>query len=145
MLFSCNSWLKFKDVSTETHFFRIAQEAVNNAVRYGKAKNIIALYPNLPILILSMHDETLFAERTFRAGANGYLMKQEGTEKVIAAICKIMEGKIYLSESMNEALLQKAIHGNATKESTPIQQLSDRELGVFELIGQRLWNKTNCH
>ncbi len=105
------------------------------------SKNIKALYPNLPILILSMHDETLFAERALRAGANGYLMKQEGTEKVIAAICKIMEGKIYLSETMNEALLQKAIHGHATKESTPIQQLSDRELGVFELIGQGFGTK----
>jgi DNA-binding NarL/FixJ family response regulator len=99
------------------------------------SKNIRMLYPELPILILSMHDETVFAERALRAGANGYLMKQEGTEEVINAIKKIMNGQTYLSDDMTEHLIQKFIHGNLAAEDTPIMQLSDRELSIFELIG----------
>ncbi len=105
------------------------------------SKKIRSLYPVLPILILSMHDESLLAERALRAGANGYLMKQEGTDKVIDAVHKIMDGKLYLSENMVEVILQKFIHGSASSERSPIQQLSDRELSVFELIGQGIGTK----
>jgi DNA-binding NarL/FixJ family response regulator len=105
------------------------------------SKNIRSLYPELPILVLSMHDESLLAERALRAGANGYLMKQEGTDKVIDAVHKIMGGKLYLSENMIETLLQKFIHGNASPENEPLQQLSDRELSVFELVGQGIGTK----
>lgn len=95
---------------------------------------------NLPveILVLSMHDESLYAERALRAGARGYISKQEATDHVATAIRKVLAGKIYLSEAMTERLLlgiaQNADHSDG--DDSPISRLSDRELEVFWLIGE---------
>ena len=101
-------------------------------------KKILMQYPELLILVLSMHDEALYAERALRAGAKGYIMKQEGTEKVISAIRKIVNGAIYLSEKMHTRLLQNIIGRPKNKETSILESLSDRELGIFRLIGQGL-------
>ena len=99
-------------------------------------KDIKARYPNLAVLALSMHDESLYAERALRAGAKGYIMKAEATEKVIGAIRKILSGDIYLSEPMAAKLIHKLVGGRTEVGASAIDRLSDRELEVFRLIGQ---------
>jgi DNA-binding NarL/FixJ family response regulator len=99
-------------------------------------KDIKVQYPNLAVLALSMHDESLYAERTLRAGAKGYIMKAEATEKVIGAIRKILSGDIYLSEPMAAKLIHKLVGGRTEVSTSAIDRLSDRELEVFRLIGQ---------
>ena len=98
-------------------------------------KHVRALFPELPILILSMHDETTYAERALRARANGYIMKQEATEKVLIAIRRILSGGIYLSDRMANKVLHQFAGGAAGSGQSRISELSDRELEVFRLIG----------
>ncbi len=95
-------------------------------------------YPKLLILVVSMHDESLYAVRALKAGAQGYIMKQETSKKFIAAIKKILLGKIYLSEEMHEKMLQIAISRENNESRTSIENLSDREFQVFQLIGNGL-------
>jgi DNA-binding NarL/FixJ family response regulator len=97
-------------------------------------KVLRAEYPNLPVLILSMHDESAYAERALRAGANGYIMKQEATEKVLTAIRHILRGDVYLSDRLTKRMLQQFVHG-AVSPRDPLAKLSDRELEVYRLIG----------
>jgi DNA-binding NarL/FixJ family response regulator len=99
-------------------------------------KNLRMLYPDLPVLILSMHDESIYAERALRARANGYIMKQEATEKVLIAIRRILAGDIYLSEKMSNKLLHQFISGASWNENSRLSVLSDRELEVFRQIGE---------
>jgi len=99
-------------------------------------KNIRTTHPNLPVLILSMHDESIYAERALRAGANGYIMKQEATEKVLVALRRILNGEIYVSERISNQILKQYITGSRTVRNSSIGDLSDRELEVFRLIGE---------
>jgi len=99
-------------------------------------KNIKIHYPKLLVLVLSMHDESLYAERVLRAGAVGYIMKQEASEKVLIAIRQILNGEIYLSEKMSAKLMHQLVGGKATSTGSLMERLSDRELEVFGLIGQ---------
>ena len=99
-------------------------------------KDIKALCPNLPVLVVSMHDEMLHAERALRAGARGYLMKEAGGEKMLEAIRKVLAGQVYVSEKMSARILD-GLSGRKPRGSTsPIEKLSDREFEVFQLIGQ---------
>jgi DNA-binding NarL/FixJ family response regulator len=91
---------------------------------------------SLPELILSMHDESIYAERAMRAGANGYIMKQEATEKVLVAIRRILQGDVYLSDRLTTTMLQQYVRGGAATKSSPLLNLTDRELEVFRLIGE---------
>lgn len=99
-------------------------------------KNIRNLYPTLPVLILSMHDESIYAERALRAGANGYIMKQEATEKVLVALRRLLCGEIYVSDRIANRMLKHYITGSGTVRNSSIADLSDRELEVFRLIGE---------
>lgn len=99
-------------------------------------KSIRATDPDLPVLILSMHDEAIYAERALRARANGYIMKQEATEKVLVAVRRILNGDIYLSDRMSNKMLQQYIGGAPSMIQSRIAALSDRELEVFRLIGE---------
>lgn len=99
-------------------------------------KSIRTSDPDLPVLILSMHDEAIYAERALRAGANGYIMKQEAAEKVLVAVRRILNGEIYLSDRMSNHMLQQYIGGGASMIQSRIASLSDRELEVFRLIGE---------
>jgi len=99
-------------------------------------KTIRAANPELPVLVLSMHDEAIYAERALRARANGYIMKQEATEKVLVAVRRILDGEVYLSESMSKKLLQQYIDGAPSMLESRIALLSDRELEVFGRIGE---------
>jgi DNA-binding NarL/FixJ family response regulator len=98
-------------------------------------KSIRIRHPHLPVLILSIHDESIYAERALRAGANGYIMKQEATEKVLEALRRIMNREIYVSDRVANKMLQQYIGGNAVAQRSPVADLTDRELEVFRLIG----------
>jgi DNA-binding NarL/FixJ family response regulator len=100
-------------------------------------KNVKARYPELPILVLSMHDESLYAERALRAGSLGYIMKEEAIEQVLVAIRRVITGEIFLSDKMKSRMLQQLASGGRTKGiSNPIENLTDRELEVFRMIGE---------
>ena len=99
-------------------------------------KSIRITHPSLPVLILSMHDESIYAERALRAGANGYIMKQEATEKVLVAVRRILNGGIYVSDRIANKMLKHYITGTGSLKSSSISDLSDRELEVFRLIGE---------
>jgi DNA-binding NarL/FixJ family response regulator len=101
-------------------------------------KNLRTMYPELPVLILSMHDESIYAERALRARAHGYIMKQEATEKVLVAVRRILEGEIYLSNRMANKLLQQYMSGQTAETDSRLAALSDRELEVFRMIGEGL-------
>jgi DNA-binding NarL/FixJ family response regulator len=98
-------------------------------------KDIRARDQSLPVLILSMLDELLYAERGLRAGANGYIMKQQATEQVLIAIRRILDGEIYVSERMANKMLHLFVGGSPAEPSSPVADLTDRELEVFRLIG----------
>jgi DNA-binding NarL/FixJ family response regulator len=99
-------------------------------------KNVRITHPTLPVLILSMHDELIYAERALRAGANGYIMKQVATEKVLVAVRRILAGDIYVSDRIANRMLKHYITGSGTTRNSSIADLSDRELEVFRLIGE---------
>lgn len=91
-----------------------------------------------PILVISMHDESLYAERALRAGARGYVMKQEATASMLTAIRCVLRGQIYVSNQLEAVILQRLLERPMAVERSPIERLSDRELEIFELIGQGL-------
>jgi DNA-binding NarL/FixJ family response regulator len=100
-------------------------------------KQIRERWPGLAVLVLSMHDESLHAERALRAGAKGYIMKQEATETVLTAIRRVLHGDTYVSERMAERMLAKLVQGKAASPGgSPLERLSDREFQIFEMIGR---------
>jgi len=99
-------------------------------------KRIHASYPTIRILVVSMHEESLFAERTLRAGAMGYVNKQQAADQIIAAIRQVLKGSIYLSPQMTEQLLRGATGKARNNKGSSVSNLSNRELQIFELIGK---------
>ena len=101
-------------------------------------KDIRVRYPNLLVLVLSMRDEGFYAERVLRAGARGYVTKEEGPRRVMEGMRKVLSGGIYISEKMASKVMSKIVAGADKATVSPIDALTDRELEVFELIGQGL-------
>ena len=99
-------------------------------------KDIKAEFEDIPVLVVSMHDESLYAERALRAGAMGYVMKHEPGKTVKAAIQKVLAGDLYLSEKMASSVIHRFMRGEPEQPRSPIQSLSDRELEVFRMLGQ---------
>jgi DNA-binding NarL/FixJ family response regulator len=99
-------------------------------------KDLQASRPTLPVLVLSMHDESLYAERVLRAGARGYITKQEATKKILLAIRQVLSGQIYISDKMASRMVHKMVLGRVQEQKSPIERLTDRELEVFQLIGR---------
>jgi DNA-binding NarL/FixJ family response regulator len=99
-------------------------------------KNLKIRMPALPVLVLSIHDESIYAPRALRAGARGFIMKQEATENVLLALRRVLSGEIYLSKRMANKMLQQFVGASGTAQKFSIDRLSDRELEVFRLIGQ---------
>lgn len=99
-------------------------------------KDLDATQPNLPILVLSMHDESLYARRALEAGAQGYVMKREAYWKTIEAIEQVLNGGIYLSQQMTSEILSQYVSGGDPQPESPMAVLSDRELEVYSLMGQ---------
>ncbi len=99
-------------------------------------EQIKAHHPAICMLVASMHDESLFAERVLAAGALGYINKQEAPSKIINAIQRVLSGKVYVSDEMTERLVDSATGSRKESSQSPLQRLSNRELEVFELIGR---------
>lgn len=114
----------------------IADISLENGSGIELVKELIAMKDDLRILVCSMHEETLFAERALRAGAKGYINKEQATEKLVAAIRQVASGRVYLSEQMTNRMLCRQIGGTQDDAGqSAIESLSDRELEVFEQIG----------
>ena len=99
-------------------------------------KAIRAIETSPPVLVLSMHDESIYAERALRAGASGYIMKQEGTERVLIALRRILKGEVYLSDRAASRMVRHYVRGPAVTPRPAEAELSDRELSVYRLLGE---------
>ncbi|MCD4677630.1 MAG: response regulator transcription factor [Desulfobacula sp.] len=114
----------------------IADITLKNSDGIDLVKYVKKHHKNIPVLVLSMHDEYLYAQRALHAGARGYIMKQEAMESVVTAIHHVLAGKIYLNEKVKEHILSNISDTPESKEKTPIDRLTDRELQVFKMIGR---------
>lgn len=101
-------------------------------------KHFNAVRPEMKVLVISRHDENLYAERAIRSGAKGYVMKVEARKVIIEAIRKVLSGGIYISDAINERLIQSMIPGRRVVGLSPLEVLSDRELEIFEMTGRGL-------
>ena len=99
-------------------------------------RDVLALHPGLPILVVSMHDETIYAERALRAGARGYIMKESGGDNLLAAIRSVLRGRVYLSPEQSAKILDGMSGPKTRAAGSPIGTLSDREFEIFQLVGQ---------
>ncbi|MDB6112496.1 MAG: two component transcriptional regulator, LuxR family [Pedosphaera sp.] len=113
----------------------IVDIALNGTSGIELIKSIQARRPTQLILALSMHDESIHGERALRAGARGYAMKSEPTEEIMSAIREVLRGEIYLSKRMRSLVVEKFLHADSPPTGSGVAQLSDRELEVFQLIG----------
>jgi DNA-binding NarL/FixJ family response regulator len=99
-------------------------------------KQLRSQFPNVALIVLSMHDETLYAERVLRAGARGYVMKHETSKSVLASIRRVLEGGVYVSERIVNRMARRVSSARGPVASSPVERLSDRELEIFRLLGQ---------
>jgi DNA-binding NarL/FixJ family response regulator len=99
------------------------------------SRDVHAIYPNVRILVMSMHEESIYAERALRAGAHGYVMKKSGGEAILAAIRRVLSGKISVSDKVSALLTERFIRGEQSTRRSQVEALTDREFEVFKLIG----------
>ena len=99
-------------------------------------KSLKSAHPGVAVIVLSMHDENLYAERALRAGARGYIMKRETAKRVISGIRQVLDGNICVSERLTASFARKFVGGAAAQDEPPLGRLSDRELEVFQMLGQ---------
>jgi DNA-binding NarL/FixJ family response regulator len=99
-------------------------------------KNLKATCPEVAVIVLSMHDELLFSERALRAGARGYIMKREATKNVLQALRSVLQGNLYIGDETAKKMAEKFLDGKPPATCSPVERLSDRELEVFQLLGQ---------
>lgn len=125
-----------KEIETLKPDLIIADITLKKSDGIDLVKYVKKYHKNIPVLVLSMHDEYLYAERALHAGAKGYIMKQEAMDSVVTAIHHVLEGKIYLTEKVKEHILSNISDTLETKKETPINRLTDRELQVFKMIGR---------
>jgi DNA-binding NarL/FixJ family response regulator len=104
-------------------------------------RGIHALHPEVRLLVFSMHDENIYGERALLAGAQGYVMKDESPEVVLAAIHVVLEGKIAISPNLSNRMLQTAVGDRGKTAKPPMERLSDRELEIFEMLGRGMSTK----
>jgi DNA-binding NarL/FixJ family response regulator len=114
----------------------IVDISLSSASGLDVTKDIKIQFPGIRVLVLSMHEELLFAERALRAGASGYIMKVEAPKTLIEAIRRVLGGKIFLSEKMTEHFLNQVVKTPAAGTDSPIKSLTDREFEVFMMIGK---------
>ena len=114
----------------------IVDVSINGANGIELVKQMKAELPHLPILVLSMHDESLYALRALKAGALGYVMKAEALQHVINAVRRVLDGRIFVSPRFGEKLIFQAVHGSDSGSQSPVDRLSDRELEVLMMLGK---------
>ena len=122
-------------LQTATPDIAVVDISLDGADGLQLVKQINARWPAVLLLVLSMHEERLFAERAIRAGAHGYIMKSEPPEQVVRAIRRVSEGGVYVSERLQSEWLRQMRSGKP-RALTPVESLTDRELAVFRLIGE---------
>jgi len=108
-------------------------------------RDVRAHHPQLPILVLSMHDETIYAERMLAAGANGYIMKQSASDQFLVALRRVLDGGIYVSEAVGNNMIQKFAAGGSYISANPIDRLSNRELQILHMIGKGMSTRETAH
>ncbi|HEY3855938.1 MAG TPA: response regulator transcription factor [Verrucomicrobiae bacterium] len=123
-------------IKTATPQIVIADISMEGGSGIELIKNIKALHPDVLVIVLSMHDEGLYAERALRAGARGYIMKREATKGILQAIRSVLAGNLYLSDKMALSMAERFVDGKPKPEGAGIETLSDRELEVFQLLGR---------
>jgi DNA-binding NarL/FixJ family response regulator len=101
-------------------------------------KDLQAMHPGLPVLVFSMHEESVYVERVLRAGARGYIMKQEGGKQLLQAIRQVLGGQIYVSERMSAKILEIFSGRRAVATDSPVELLTDREFEIFQLVGRAM-------
>jgi len=114
----------------------IVDISLNDAHGLDLVQNVRSQYPDVAMLVFSMYDEDVYAERAIRAGASGYLMKSEPTKNIIEAIRSVHDGEVYLSRRMASRILNKVAKGHSSEPSFAIDELTDREMAVFQMLGQ---------
>ena len=114
----------------------IVDISLNDAHGLDLVQNVRSQYPDVAMLVFSMYDEDVYAERAIRAGASGYLMKSEPTKNIIEAIRSVHDGEVYLSRRMASRILNKVAKGHSSEPSFAIDELTDRELEVFQMLGE---------
>ncbi len=129
---SCKAWDEIQRLKPD---MVIVDISLNGRDGIDLVKEINNHYNDLPVLVLSMHDESLYAERALHAGAKGYIMKQEASESVVKAIRCVLSGKKYVSENLMRNILNRFIDQSQAYDKSPVNRLTDRELEVFRLIG----------
>jgi DNA-binding NarL/FixJ family response regulator len=112
--------------------------SLNESSGFDLIKWLRAEVPRLKIIVLSMHDEKLYAERCIRGGANGYLMKRESSKRILEAIRDVLAGKLAISDQISITLAERFLHARKSQDGALLSELSDRELEVFNLLGQGL-------
>lgn len=127
------------DAKPDIVIIDISLEGNVNGIELVKA--VKDRYPNTITIMLSMYDESLYAERAIRAGASGYVMKKEADMNIITAIKTVMEGELYLSDNISKSIIHKLLHGASDKNTEPENVLTDRELEIFMMIGSGLSTK----
>ncbi|MBN2298248.1 MAG: response regulator transcription factor [Deltaproteobacteria bacterium] len=130
-----SAWKAVKELSPD---MLIVDITLKNMSGIDLIREINKNYKGLPMLVISMHEESLYAERSLRAGARGYIMKQEASESIVYAIREVLGGKIYASKNVMDTLLTRFIDGTQDSLDSPVQSLTDRELEVFQMIGDGL-------
>ena len=125
-----------KEIETQKPDLIIADITLKNSDGIDLVRYIKKNHTHIPVLVLSMHDEYLYAQRALHAGARGYIMKQEAMESVVTAIEQVLSGKIYLNEKVKEHILSNMTGTQQVRQKTPIDRLTDRELQVFKMIGR---------
>ncbi len=119
----------------------IADISLKDSSGLELVRNLKAQYPTVPVLVISAHEESVYADVAFRAGALGYLMKCDTIERIVTAARRVLSGNIYVSDALGARMLQAQVRGKPDFQESPVKELSDRELEVFRLIGQ--WKKTS--
>jgi DNA-binding NarL/FixJ family response regulator len=132
---AANELQALKLIGTVQPDVAIVDITLENGSGIELVKSIKALYPAVTVLVLSMHDELQHAERALRAGARGYIMKREAARKIIDGIRRVLAGQLYVSEVVAAMMVEKFVEGRPAAGAAPVQQLSNRELEVFQLLG----------
>jgi len=126
----------FRDIEELEPDVAIVDISLNDAHGLDLVQNVRAQYPDVRMIVFSMYDENVYAERAIRAGAAGYLMKSEPTKNIVEAIRSAHEGEVYLSSQMSSRILNKVAMGRTSEPSFAIDELTDREMAVFQMLGQ---------
>lgn len=126
----------FREIEELRPDVAVVDISLNDAHGLDLVQNVRAQYPDVRTIVFSMYDENVYAERAIRAGASGYLMKSEPTKNIVEAVRSAHDGEVYLSRKMSSRILNKVAMGRTAEPSFAIDELTDREMAVFQMLGQ---------